>query len=682
MQNRLARVAARFWPALSEMPAGRQALGVGEVVAFLFIAPLALLGIIWLASLTSLEAIRSNLPLLLFIGALATLLDRLKYFIVTRIESTRFGSSEGSLAIVIVVSGWFIIGPVVLWIPVLQTIFQFLVHWDRAVGTATRWRLLRQGAMDLSSATVAPIISLALYSAWGGTIPISGLGPQAILLALAAVVVNFVVQILLGTPYLGYHAWIQHSVSEARSLASLFLLAMAVPHLASPFGVLASGIYVENGLPAYLFFSAGLLLVAILARRWSLAAEFSRQQSDALVELEGLGHDIITSTPDEPRLPRLLAEHLPNMFPSGNLIIWRFPDQVLFRQPEDWNPELDRIWPWLAGQSESSCFLPGERLPWDDDRQQENPILISPVLEHSQPIGAIYFLLHSLQPWDRASVERLMPVAQSLAALIASAFNQSQAYATDIRLQRVSQELKLAGEIQSSLIPFEIPPVPGWRISVTLNPAGETSGDFFDLIPLPEGRLGVVIADVVDKGVGAALYMALSRTLIRTYAIEADSDPDLVFFATNSRMLADTTSNLFVTAFYGVLDPASGQLTYSNAGHNPPYVVRPGKQAIIQELIRTGIPIGVQEGATWEKAFVQLQPGDRLLLYTDGIPEAHDGNGKYLTTGPMLELAKESLDLSAEELQVRILQEVSEFVGDAPQSDDITLMIFARDRLD
>ncbi|MFV1859682.1 MAG: hypothetical protein ACC647_10090, partial [Anaerolineales bacterium] len=461
MQNRLARVAGRFWPALSEMPAGRQALGVGEVVAFLFIAPLALLGIIWLASLTSLEAIRSNLPLLLFIGALATLLDRLKYFIVTRIESTRFGSSEGSLAIVIVVSGWFIIGPVVLWIPVLQTIFQFLVHWDRAVGTATRWRLLRQGAMDLSSATVAPLISLALYSAWGGTIPISGLGPQAILLALAAVVVNFVVQILLGAPYLGYHAWIQHGISEARSLASLFLLAMAVPHLASPFGVLASGIYVENGLPAYLFFSAGLLLVAILARRWSLAAEFSRQQSDALVELEGLGHDIITSTPDEPRLPRLLAEHLPNMFPSGNLIIWRFPDQVLFRQPEDWNPELDRIWPWLAGQSESYCFLPGERLPWDDDRQQENPILISPVLEHSQPIGAIYFLLHSLQPWDRASVERLMPVAQSLAALIASAFNQSQAYATDIRLQRVSQELKLAGEIQSSLIPFEIPPVPG-----------------------------------------------------------------------------------------------------------------------------------------------------------------------------------------------------------------------------
>ncbi|MFQ5943031.1 MAG: SpoIIE family protein phosphatase [Anaerolineales bacterium] len=681
MQDRFARVASWFWPALLEMPSNRQALGVGEVIPFLFFAPLSFLGITWLVSLTSLTTIRSNLPLLLFIGAFAVLLGQLKYFILTRIQSTRFGRSEGSLAGVIVVSGFFLIGPVVFWIPVLITGVSLLLHRDRAVGAATRWRLLRQGAMDLSGATIAPLIALEFYSTWGGMIPISGLGAHAFLLALAALAVDFIGQLLLGSAYLGYHAWIQGGATILRSLYSFVLLTLAVPYLASPFGVLAAGIYVESGLPAFLFFCTGLLLVAVLARRWSVATETSRQQSDALVELEGLGHDIITSMPDEDRLPRLLAEHLPNMFPSGNLILWRLPDQVLFRQPQDWRVDLDRIWPWLAGQSDSSYFLPGEQLPWDEDHQHENPILITPVLEHSQPIGAIYLSLHQLLPWDRASVERLVPATQSLAALIASAFSQSQAYANDIRLDRVSQELQLAGEIQSSLIPFEIPSVPGWRISVTLNPAQETSGDFFDLIPLPDGKLGVVIADVVDKGVGAALYMALSRTLLRTYAIEADSDPELVFFATNARMLADTTSNLFVTAFYGVLDPESGQLTYSNAGHNPPYVVRPGEQVIIQELIRTGIPIGIQEGSTWNKAFVQLQPGDRLLLYTDGIPDAHNGLGDYLTTGPMLEIAKENLDLSAEDLQLKILQGISDFVGDTPQSDDITLMILARDRL-
>lgn len=325
--------------------------------------------------------------------------------------------------------------------------------------------------------------------------------------------------------------------------------------------------------------------------------------------------------------------------------------------------------------------MPNEQLPWDEKHDHENPILITPVLTNSQPIGAVYLSLHDHIPWNRDAVERLILDTESLAALIASAFIQSQAYVTDIRLERVSQELRLAGEIQSSLIPFEIPSVPGWQISVTLNPAGETYGDFFDLIPLPDGRLGLIIADVLDKGVGAALYMALSRTLLRTYAIEADSDPELVFFATNSRIMADTTSNLFVTAFYGVLDPVSGQLVYSNAGHNPPYLVRPGKQVIIQELIRTGIPIGVQEGATWNKAYVQFQPGDRLLLYTDGIPEADNGNGEYLTTGPMLELAKD-FDLSAEELQAGILEDLSGFVGESPQSDDITLMILARDPLD
>ncbi len=429
------------------------------------------------------------------------------------------------------------------------------------------------------------------------------------------------------------------------------------------------------------FFSLALLLVAICARRWSLAAEHGRQRSDALTDLERLSHDIIISIPEEDRLPRLLAQYLPKMFPSGDLIVWRFPDEVLFHQQADWNVDLDQIWPWLAGQSGSSSYMPNEQLPWDHKPHHDNPIVIAPVLSNSQPIGAVYLSLHNLISWNRDSVERLIPAAESLAALIASAFVQSQAYATDIRLERVSQELRLAGEIQSSLIPFEIPSVPGWQISVTLNPAEETYGDFFDLIPLPDGKLGLIIADVLDKGVGAALYMALSRTLLRTYAIEVDSDPELVFFATNSRIMADTTSNLFVTAFYGVLDPVSGRMAYSNAGHNPPYLLRPGKQVIIQELIRTGIPIGVQEGATWNKAYVQFQPGDRLLLYTDGIPEADNGDGEYLTTGPMLELAKD-FDLSAEELQARILEDLSDFVGEAPQSDDITLMVLARDPLD
>ena len=144
-------------------------------------------------------------------------------------------------------------------------------------------------------------------------------------------------------------------------------------------------------------------------------------------------------------------------------------------------------------------------------------------------------------------------------------------------------------------------------------------------------------------------------------------------------MIADASSNLFVTAFYGVLDPKSGRLSYSNAGHNPPYLIRSSEKIIIQELIRTGLPIGVQEGARWTKAAVQLEPGDRLILYTDGVPDARNQQGEAFTIQPFLEVAKQNLGLSAEELQSKLLQEISGFVGTAPQSDDITLMVLARD---
>ncbi|MCK4900183.1 MAG: response regulator, partial [Anaerolineales bacterium] len=138
--------------------------------------------------------------------------------------------------------------------------------------------------------------------------------------------------------------------------------------------------------------------------------------------------------------------------------------------------------------------------------------------------------------------------------------------------EKMEQELALAGEVQASFLPGKIPQIPGWQLSVSLIPARETSGDFFDAIPLPGGRVGLLIADVVDKGVGAALFMALSSTLLRTYATEYPTQPELVFSAVNERILQDTNAKQFVTVFYGILDPDTGMLVYGNAGHCPPYL--------------------------------------------------------------------------------------------------------------
>ena len=245
--------------------------------------------------------------------------------------------------------------------------------------------------------------------------------------------------------------------------------------------------------------------------------------------------------------------------------------------------------------------------------------------------------------------------------------------------KKMEQELALAGEVQASFLPSELADTPGWQLAATLKPARETSGDFYDVIPLPNGRLGILVADVVDKGAGAALFMALSWTLIRTYAAEYPSRPELVLSAVNHRILADTHANQFVTAFYGILDPVSGTLTYCNAGHNPPVLLSAQKESVVQGLSRTGMALGVVEDTTWEQGTIQFAPGDVLVLYTDGLTDAQNRQGAFFGEERLLEVARANLFRSAQEMQEALIAEVHEFVGDAPRFDDVALMVVVRD---
>jgi serine phosphatase RsbU (regulator of sigma subunit) len=236
------------------------------------------------------------------------------------------------------------------------------------------------------------------------------------------------------------------------------------------------------------------------------------------------------------------------------------------------------------------------------------------------------------------------------------------------------QELALAGRMQTSLLPITPPEVPGWQVAAALRPARETSGDFYDFIPLPDGRLGLVIADVADKGMGAALYMALSRTLIRTYAADYPDRPDLTLHAANERILADTQADLFVTVFYGILDPAAGTLTYCNAGHHPPYLLNSQGQGTIQTLPGRGIALGVVEDTKWVHRTADLAPGAVLLFYTDGVLDAQNPQHEPFGSERMLDIAQASLSRTARELQEDLLTRLQQFIGDTPQFDDITLM--------
>jgi sigma-B regulation protein RsbU (phosphoserine phosphatase) len=245
--------------------------------------------------------------------------------------------------------------------------------------------------------------------------------------------------------------------------------------------------------------------------------------------------------------------------------------------------------------------------------------------------------------------------------------------------RKMERELALAGEVQASFLPRELPSIPGWQLSVMLKPARETSGDFYDVNLLPNGRLGIVVADVVDKGAGAALFMALSWTLIRTYAAEYPAQPELALRAVNRRILSDTDANQFVTVFYGILDPAAGTLVYCNAGHCPPYLVRAQNGEDVHRLIRTGVPLGIFEDETWEPGAVQIRPGDVLVLYTDGITEAQNAQGASFGEDRLLESVRANVGHPAQDIQDAMMTAIRGFTGDVPQSDDIVLAVVVRD---
>ena len=687
MVRLLLGIAKKFWPGLDSMSEPRRLAGVGEVIISLALAPLVIAGLVWLAAATDLNLIRRNLAVFLLLEALIILFSKVNYFIIIEIRSDRYGSTDGSFASMVLWSALLLYGPTALWLYILWSWGNFAWSLGRLSTLAGRWSQIRGFTLDQSITILGALPGLALYQRWGGTFPIAGLTPQYILPAMGAVLVNFLVVILILGIYVAYAAWVQTLLEKTPSpqaLVRFMLMAVGLPFLSFPFGILAAGLFTQDGLFAYLFFMTGLLLVAYMARRLSWAVEGSRQQSRQLQKLEHLSRDLLNSPPDASRLAGLLEEHIPSMFPPGRVAVWLSPDQDLFKNPGDWELECPAVSQWIGQQTEAQAFVPGEELPWaaaDRRAGQHEPVVVTPILkvDTSQPVGFIYLQLRSLsQPWDRQALISLFPAVQSLAAQVASALHQAEVYAETLEYQQAAQELVFAGQIQASFLPKEMPHLDGWELAVTLLPARDTSGDFFDFIPLPDGRIGILIADVADKGVGAALYMALSRTLIRTYALEYDSRPDIVIMAANERILQDASANLFITAFYGILDQASGTLTYCNAGHNSPYLFSPHDGGLVRALSSTGMPVGIEEDNVWGQAVLQIEPGDVIIFYTDGIPDAINTEGEFFREKQLVEVARSNIGVTAQEMQTCILDAVQDFTAGAPQFDDITLLVLIR----
>jgi sigma-B regulation protein RsbU (phosphoserine phosphatase) len=244
---------------------------------------------------------------------------------------------------------------------------------------------------------------------------------------------------------------------------------------------------------------------------------------------------------------------------------------------------------------------------------------------------------------------------------------------TTAEKERFAKELEIAKGIQQSFLPDKTPEIAGVEIAARNIPALEVGGDFYDFIPLGKDRWGLVIADVSGKGVPAALFMALSRTLIRASTL-ANADPAGAIGHANRLICEDSKTNMFVTLFYAILDSQAMTLNYVNAGHNPPLLLK-GTTSDVVLLKAKGIALGVTEEAALQSVRMDLRPGDVLVLYTDGVTEAINEREEEFGEQRLLSVIIENRTLAAAEILEKILTAITVFAGDRPQHDDITLMV-------
>ncbi|MEM7442336.1 MAG: PP2C family protein-serine/threonine phosphatase [Pseudomonadota bacterium] len=243
------------------------------------------------------------------------------------------------------------------------------------------------------------------------------------------------------------------------------------------------------------------------------------------------------------------------------------------------------------------------------------------------------------------------------------------------RLISLEQELEVARRMQQNILPRSFPELSEFTIAAQMRPAREVGGDFYDVFQLDDERIGIAIADVSGKGVPAAFFMLITRTLLKALALE-ELGPARTVARLNELLSAENEDMMFVTLFYAELEPAKRQLTYTNCGHNEPILVSTNEDA--KPLATTdGVALAVFENLSFDERQITMTPGERLVLFTDGVTEAFDEGGEMFSDDRLLNLLSKNGEHDASTLLADILSAVDRFSGEAPQSDDITVIVLS-----
>jgi serine phosphatase RsbU (regulator of sigma subunit) len=297
--------------------------------------------------------------------------------------------------------------------------------------------------------------------------------------------------------------------------------------------------------------------------------------------------------------------------------------------------------------------------------------MVVPLITQGELIGWLA-LGHRLSGQKYSSDDQLLlsRLAVQVAPTVRVAQLVAEQQARAVERERMEQELLVARRIQNALLPKELPKLDGWGMAAYYQPARVVGGDFYDFKYFGDGRLGIFIGDVTDKGIPAAMVMATTRTLLQAVAHESIS-PGEVLARVNNLLEADIPESMFVTCFYTILDPHSGRLVFSNAGHNLPYL-RNGAE--VKELRAAGMPLGLIADSEYDVHERVIDPGDHIIFYSDGMVEAHDGQREMFGSNRMMDLIGGS-SADCTELIDQLLNELHAFTGeDWEQEDDITIV--------
>jgi serine phosphatase RsbU (regulator of sigma subunit)/anti-sigma regulatory factor (Ser/Thr protein kinase) len=336
--------------------------------------------------------------------------------------------------------------------------------------------------------------------------------------------------------------------------------------------------------------------------------------------------------------------------------------------------EFDPDDPLVAYLQESVGVVDVDEIPLDTPGvralKKAEVKLVVPLVVQGQLIGVLNLGERQsgvdYNSYDRRMLGSLSTDAAS-ALRVAQLVRQQEVEAQE--RQRIDQELQIARLIQQTLLPKEPPTLNGWQTAAYYRPAREVGGDFYDLLPLPDGRLGIVIGDVTDKGVPAALVMATTRALMRSTAQQGFS-PGVVLSRVNNALVPDMPPRMFVTCLYALLDPKTGKLQFANAGHGAPY--RRGASGV-EELTARGMPLGILPNREYEEQEATLLPRESVLFYSDGLIEAHNPAGEMLGFPGLQGLLADHP--GGTEVIDFLIKALAEFTGEGwDQEDDITLL--------